>query len=422
MTRKLDVYLNNDSVGTLEQNRSGQMLFTYGSDWLNDARAIAVSASLPLRSEPFLQRECRHFFSGLLPEGPTRITLAKNLGISAGNDFSMLERIGGDCAGALTFLPHGKLLSDFRGKYRKLTDQELAEALKRLPIQPLLAGEKGLRLSLAGAQNKIAVFFDDDGQISLPLNNAPSNYILKPAADEYPEIVSNECFCLNLANLVGINAAKCKLGHAGDIEYLLIERYDRKEMDGSKFPIRQHQEDFCQALGISPEIKYQSDGGPGLKDCFDLIRNVSNRPGIDLLALLDLVIFNVVIGNHDAHGKNFSILYGQHGGDQSVRLASAYDILSTVYYPYLTTRMAMRVGKADESESIRIKNIDQLAKQIGMNAGAVRKRFVEIAEAAKTKLPVLRDEFLKINDLVSLIDKRADRIIHIARGGSVGRI
>ncbi len=420
MTRKLDVYLNNDSIGTLEQDRYGQMSFTYSSDWLDDTRAMAISASLPLRREPYSQRECRHFFSGLLPEGPTRVTLAKNLGISAGNEVSMLERIGGDCAGALIFLPHGQPISDFRGDYRKLTDQELVEALKRLPVQPLLSGERKVRMSLAGAQNKIAVYVDDDSRISLSLNDAPSNYIIKPTADEYREIVSNECFCLKLANEVGINAAKSKMGYAGDIEYLLIERYDRRKTDVSRFPIRQHQEDFCQALGVSPENKYQEDGGPGLRDCFDLVRDFSSRPGIDLLALLDLVIFNVIVGNHDAHGKNFSFLHGEHGGKQSVRLAPAYDVLSTVYYPYLTPRMAMKIGKARESESIRIENMDQFAKHIGMNAVAVRKRFLELTELIKSKLPELRDEFHKINDLISLIDKRADRIIHIASGGSIG--
>ena len=421
MTRKLDVYLNSVSVGTLKQDRYGQVLFTYSSDWLDDNGATAVSVSLPLQRESFSQHECRHFFSGLLPEEQSRIIVAKIFGISAGNDLSMLERIGGDCAGALIFLPHGESLSQSRGEYRQLTEQELAEALNRLPVQPLLAGEKSLRSSLAGAQSKIAVFVDDDGQIALPLNNAPSNYILKPTVDTYPEIVSNECFCLELANLVGLNAAKSRIGYAGDIEYLLVERYDRNELDESKFPIRQHQEDFCQALGISPEIKYQSDGGPSLKDCFDLVRNASNRPGIDLLALLDLVIFNVIIGNHDAHGKNFSLLYGQYRKQPEVRLAPAYDILSTVYYPQLANKMAMKIGKEYESGNLKIKEIDRFAKNVGMNAGSVRKRFVEIAETAKNKLPILRDEFSKIQDLVSLIDRRADRIIHMASGGSIGR-
>lgn len=421
MTRKLDVYLNNDSVGTLEQDRYGQISFTYGSNWLDDTHAMAISASLPLRREPYSQRECRHFFSGLLPEGPTRITLAKNLGISAGNEVSMLERIGGECAGALVFLPHGQPMSDFRDDYRRLTDQELAEVLKRLPVQPLLSGERKVRMSLAGAQNKIAVFVDDKSRISLPLNNAPSNYILKPTTDEYREIVSNECFCLNLANEVGINAAKSKMGYAGDIEYLLIERYDRMKTAESEFPIRQHQEDFCQALGFSPENKYQEDGGPGLRDCFNLVREFSSRPGIDLLALLDIVIFNVIVGNHDAHGKNFSFLYGQRGGDHGVRLAPAYDILSTVYYPSLSNDMAMKIGKARESGSIRIENMNQFANHIDMNAVAVRRRFLEFTELVKTKLPKLRDEFPKIDELVSLIDNRADRIIHIASGDSIGR-
>src|SRR5690606_19689296 len=110
------------------------------------------------------------------------------------------------------------------------------------------------------------------------------------------------------AEAVGLSVAKAQTGRVGTIDYLLVERYDRL-VDAQGSVHRLHQEDFCQALGIASENKYPSEGGPGLKDCFALLRAASSRPVIDLAHLLDAVIFNLLIGNHDAHGKNFSLLY-----------------------------------------------------------------------------------------------------------------
>jgi serine/threonine-protein kinase HipA len=144
--------------------------------------ATALSQSLPLRKEPFWRKECRGFFGGILPEESKREIIAKNLGISAPNDYAMLERIGGECAGAVTFIPEGQTLPARNDTYRKLSNEELARILGELPKRPLLAGEEGIRLSLAGAQDKIAVRIEG-GEICLPLGGAPSTHILKPAVE-----------------------------------------------------------------------------------------------------------------------------------------------------------------------------------------------------------------------------------------------
>jgi serine/threonine-protein kinase HipA len=147
-----------------------------------------------------------------------------------------------------------------------LTSEQLARLLKELPRRPLMAGEDGVRLSLAGAQDKIAVHVAGD-QISLPLGGTPSTHILKPAIDHYQGIVFNEAFCMNLAHAIDLNAAKIEIRKVEDIDYLLIERYDRRAVaapSGAPGLLeREHQEDFCQALGVVPENKYQNEGGPG---------------------------------------------------------------------------------------------------------------------------------------------------------------
>src|SRR5579872_302322 len=289
MARTLDVYLHTDLVGHLAQDDNGDMSFQYAESWVQGAGSVPLSHSLPLRKERFRRKECRGFFGGILPEESKREMIAHNLGISARNDYAMLERIGGECAGAVTFLPHGEPMPDRHYGYRKLSDDELAAILKELPRRPLLAGEEGIRLSLAGAQDKLAVRVEP-GTISLPLGGAPSTHILKPNVERFDGVVFNEEFCMRLAAAAGLPAAAIETREAGGISFLLVERYDRHHRpvpDRAQVIERLHQEDFCQALGLVSEQKYQKEGGPSLKQCFALLRNVSSAPVIDLARLLD---------------------------------------------------------------------------------------------------------------------------------------
>src|SRR6202167_6176433 len=157
MARTLDVYLSRDLVGHLTQDAGGQMAFGYAGSWIEKTDAFPLSRSLPLRKERFSRKECRGFFAGILPEESRREIIARNLNISARNDYAMLERIGGECAGAVTFVPTGQGLRDRNYGYRRLSEKQLADIFRALPKRPLLAGEEGVRLSLAGAQDKIAV-------------------------------------------------------------------------------------------------------------------------------------------------------------------------------------------------------------------------------------------------------------------------
>jgi serine/threonine-protein kinase HipA len=375
MARTLDVFIHNDLAGHLIQDDGGQMVFNYDASWLGREGAYALSHSLPLREEQFKQKECRGFFGGILPEEANRKTIAKILGISDRNDFAMLEQIGGECAGATTFLPEGAALPEADVTYRDISDDELYTILEELPRRPLMAGTDGVRLSLAGAQDKIAVRYED-GKISIPLGNAPSTHILKPVIKEYDGLVFNEAFCMALAQASGLNAASTIIAQTKDKDYLLIERYDRAINDVGAVQ-RLAQEDFCQALGIPSETKYQSEGGPTLKDCFALLRIASNLPVLDLNALLDAVIFNFVIGNHDAHAKNFSLL---RQPDRTTRLAPLYDLVSTVYYPELTENMAMKLGGQAKSTFILPADVETFAGDAGLGKALVRGRVPELTQ------------------------------------------
>jgi serine/threonine-protein kinase HipA len=389
MARTLDVYLHNELAGQLVQDDGGQISFTYAESWLNKPGATALSQSLPLRKERFSRNECRGFFGGILPEETKREIIARNLGISARNDYAMLEQIGGECAGAVTFIPAGEKLPEQHYGYRKLSPDELAAILRELPKRPLLAGDEGIRLSLAGAQDKVAVRIEGN-DISLPLGGAPSTHILKPAVDRFNGVVFNEALCMKLAAAAGLPAAGVETRSVDGLDYLLVERYDRMHRQTAGGPPvldRLHQEDFCQALGIVSETKYQKEGGPSLKQCFGLLREVSSAPVVDLARLLDAVIYNYLVGNNDAHGKNFSLLYhGVGTANLDIRLAPSYDIVSTIYYPELSQTMAMKIGGEYSSEKVLPKNFEQLAEEAGLGKPLVKQRVPEVAEIVTAAL------------------------------------
>ena len=406
MARTLDVYLDRDYVGHLIQDDSGQMMFEYAASWRDNPKAIPLSRSLPLREERFTQKECRGFFGGTLPEEGSRKAIAKILGISDKNDFAMLEQIGGECAGAITFLPEGTSIPGEDNRYREVREEDLANILRELPRRPLMAGEDGIRLSLAGAQDKIAVRLNE-GKMSIPRGSAPSTHILKPAIATYEGVVFNEAFCMALAAEAGLSAAKTTIGRVDDIDYLLVQRFDRHVDEDSKIQ-RLHQEDFCQALGIASEIKYQDEGGPSLKDCFSLLRLAANAPVTELRALLDAVIFNLIIGNHDAHAKNYSLLYM---ADRSTRLAPLYDLVSTVFYPELTDKMAMKIGGEGKSELIFPANIETFAKDAGLGVAQTLSRVRALASTVLEAIPKVDKPHEVSEKVAALISERCQNII-----------
>lgn len=412
MARTLDVYLDDELVGHLIQDDGGQMVFDYAERWLQKPGATPLSQSLPLRKKRFNRNECRGFFAGILPEESKREIIARNLGISPRNDYAMLEQIGGECAGAVTFIPAGENLPERNYGYRPLSSQELAAILKELPNRPLLAGEDGIRLSLAGAQDKVAVRIEGN-EISLPLGGAPSTHILKPAVERFAGVVFNEAFCMKLAAAAGMPAARVETRIVEGIEYLLVERYDRTHHHAGGPPTleRLHQEDFCQAQGIVPETKYQKEGGPSLKQCFALLREVSSAPVIDLARLLDAVIYNYLVGNNDAHGKNFSLLYhGVGTANLEIRLAPLYDVVSTIYYPELSKDMAMKIGGEYSSDRVKPKDFEQLAEEAGLAKPIVKNRVPELAETLIENFEKAGIEQPVAEVVATLIRKRCETV------------
>lgn len=409
MSQTLNVYLRTNKVGRLWLDAGRHFIFQYDENWLADTKAVPLSLGLPLQSAPFEDDQARPFFANLLPESDLRRMIARKLGLSEQNDFALLEAVGGECAGAVSLLPDDTPLVG-EGSYRVLNDGELNTLIAELPKRPMLAGEQGIRLSLAGAQNKLPVFYDGE-HVNLPMGTAPSSHILKPPIAQYQHTVQNEAYCMQLAARAGLPVPAVTILHKAEPLYL-ITRYDR-EHDAQGNIVRLHQEDFCQALGIAPDMKYEKEGGPSLKDCFDLLRAQSIQPVADLRVLLDWVIFNYLIGNADAHAKNISLMLT----DQGPRLAPFYDLMCTAVYPDLTDRLAMKIGGEDRPDWVIERRWQSFAEEIGIGYKLVCQRLIYMKEAVlEMATQLIQDANLKQNqckiydEILAVIQQRRKKL------------
>lgn len=373
--KTLQVCLNNKFIGVLRQDKNGKLIFQYVDI---ATRALSLSLSLVNPANPnkiYRHDECKGFFNGLLPESENvRKAVGKKYGVNHKNDFSLLKAIGYDCAGAVSFTDttmvgktsSGDLPEYFEIKGKILSEDELEKFITELPKKPLALGVDGMRLSLAGVQDKTAVVLVD-GQVAIPEIDIPTTHILKPAIANLKETVENEYICLKAASLLGISVPKNEIRTVNGIKYFLIERYDREIIDGKLRRI--HQEDFCQASNVVSAYKYQSDGGVSLVDCFEVLKKTSH-PAVSIVKILNLIVFNYLIGNNDAHGKNFSIL---HYPDGKIKLAPAYDILSTQVYEDLSSKMAMKIGGYYEPEKIYPRHFERFADEVGISYVQLKK-------------------------------------------------
>ena len=368
--RTLSVRMHGRPVADLIQDESGRLWLRY----LTGAH-LAISLCLPVQAEAHPPDLTEPFFGNLLPETEAiREAIGQRTGANPRNTFSLLSAIGQECAGALSLHPPTAPVAPADPVplvARILTQEELSRHLRELPRQPLMVDVSGLRLSLAGAQEKAAVNLVD-GQIAIPLEGTPSTHILKPAHPLYPHLVDNEYLCLSLAQDVGLSVPAVEIRQAEGKDFLLIERYDRS-VDQARRVKRLHQEDFCQALGVAYARKYQSEGGPGLSESFHLMDRLT-VPARERLDLLRRVIFNVLVGNCDAHAKNYSILYRPGG----LTLAPVYDVICTRYYPDLQSRLAMNIGGENKPDALSIGCWRRFCERTGVGFPLFARTFIEV--------------------------------------------
>jgi len=358
----LDVYLRGKKVGSLVDAPVG-LTFAYDAEYAVAPCSEPLSHVLPIREGEISGNAVESYFSNLLPDDYVRTRIGEILKIPRENTFALLEAIGGDCAGAIAFYRPGVTPTTSVDDCRQLSDDEAVRILADLEKRPLNVGDEGFRISGAGAQDKLVACVRD-GRVWLPLNGTPSTHIIKPDIRNYPGSVLNEYFCMKLAAACGHNVAACDLLSLRGETYYVTSRYDRETVEGKTE--RLHQEDFCQVLGVDPKHKYEAQGGPGLADCHRLL-SVLDLSAAERIEFWGRIAFNFLVGNGDAHGKNFSVLY--KGGH--CMLAPMYDIMSTTVYPDVGKRMAMKVDGEYAFKRMTLGKFRRQTEKLGLSRGFI---------------------------------------------------
>lgn len=427
----LVVYCGGRRAGVLDMAHGEKFYgFSYDPAYLAENGA-ALSLSLPLQKARFSGAESLPFFEGLLPEGSVREEVARQLRISSTSPTQLIRALGKDCAGDIAILeeddpyqpPADDLYAPLEGGLAPLEHNPYGEIARMRAAN---------RLSLAGGQEKIALYHDERASLDMgwyvPIGGSPSTHILKPEVLEaYPLLSYNELFCMRLATAIGMPTAEADIVGV-ERPILVVRRFDRAATtrvsgDGLRIMVRVRQEDACQALGYPSSLKYEQDGGPGVAELSRLLRRHSARFLEDQRRLAELIVFNYLIGNCDAHAKNFSLVLGDRG---TVSLAPAYDLVSTAVYggsfgSELSRTMGMRLGGHANIDRVTSDDFDGLAADLGMSTRALARlatSLVERVESAfdETAKPLLDSGASGIETLVSLVrDGYELRRMHVPR-------
>lgn len=347
----LHVLMGGVKIGALEQLPTGRLRLSYEDTWLADeATQIPLSMSLPLASSVHEGKTLENYLWNLLPDNAdTLAAWARAYEVSPHSAFALLSKVGEDCAGAVQFVTDEWMdrNENVSGDVAWLETADVAKRLKRLREDRTStgrdAGDKG-HFSLAGAQPKMALLFDD-GRWGVPSGRRATTHILKPPMPHLKGTTENEHACLRLASRLGLTVADSKVGRFEDETAIVVTRYDREKGEDGLVR-RYHQEDMCQALGVHPSIKYENLGGPGAEAIARKILVYDTEPEYSLRSFAEALALNFLILGTDAHAKNFSVV---HLSGRRMFFAPLYDILS--YDPYVADdhedrrlKMAMKIG------------------------------------------------------------------------------
>lgn len=383
---RIEVFAEKSGVsvraGTIETAPGSGESFKYDESWLQSENPAPLSMTLPLRAEPFPAKKMRPYFEGLLPEENARMVLASRIHVSYAAYVKLLNAIGRECIGAVSLHDPADAIE---AGYSPVDDGALSRLAERGHSVAAEASER-LRFSLAGSQAKIALYRSSDGRWYEPSGSAPSTHILKPANSSFKDSSVNEAVCTIAAGKLGIDVPRVELLNA-DAPIICTQRFDRDfkgsvhVIDGLPAPLRLHQEDFCQATGTVPERKYEEGGVRYLDKVIRLLESASTDPISDMWKLWDIVAFDFLIGNCDAHLKNLALI--RDSTWRELRLAPAYDLLCTSCYERLSKRMAMSIGGAHTLADVTPESFERLAESMRLPQSKAMKRLAWLADSAE---------------------------------------
>lgn len=414
MTGELVVLLDGQEVGRVRNDARGRLTFVYDEDWRQAEGAYPLSLSMPLAAEEHGPSSVQAFLWGLLPDNERVLERwAKKFQVSARNVFALISHVGEDCAGAVQFVTPDRLEALRSGAEDKVEWLDEAAIAKRL--QALREDHAAWRLprdtgqfSLAGAQPKTALL-QQKSKWGIPSGRIPTTHILKPPTGHFDGHAENEHICLLLAGHLGLPVADTKVMRFGDEVAIVIERYDR-QFSGNAI-IRVHQEDICQALGIPPTSKYQSEGGPSPADIIELVRTYSTERVADVDTFVDALGFNWLIAGTDAHAKNYSLLLA---GGPHVRLAPLYDIASILPYDDVDMqkiKLAMKIGGEYKLGLIGLRHWQKFARETRLDPDKVIAGLISLAEQLPDVVSAVRAQAQKDGLDNAIIGRLAEHLI-----------
>jgi serine/threonine-protein kinase HipA len=381
----LVVLLGGREIGRIERDRRGRLVFLYDSKWRALDDAMPLSLSMPLAAAEHPHARVDAWLWGLLPDNHLILERwGRRFQISARNAFGLISRVGEDCAGAVQIVRPERLAAvqvPRRPEVAWLAPRQIGERLAQLRLDHSAwrSPEDAGQFSLTGAQPKTALYFDGR-RWGVPAGRTPTTHILKPAHGEFAGHIENEHFCLALARELGLPAASSEVRRFGDEPAIVVERYDRVRSTGpgTQRVVRLHQEDICQALGLLPSAKYQSEGGPSARDVARLLRDHSSSPAEDVDAFVDALGFSWLIAGTDAHAKNYSVLHAAGG---RVRLAPLYDVATALPYGFdpHRLRLAMKIGGPYRIRSVGARQWRSLASELRLDGDRVVSRLADMA-------------------------------------------
>jgi serine/threonine-protein kinase HipA len=382
----LAVWLYGDRVATIDRHR-GRPRLIYTEDALGRYAlgTPLLSLSLPVSERRYPQGIVRAFIDGLLPEGEARKSIARDFGLRADDTYGLIRELGRDCAGAVVIQPVGEPApaAPTTATAEALTPDDVGALVSNLRSAPLGASGR-VRISLAGVQEKLLLTRMPDGKWGRPVDGTPSTHILKPEIATYPKTVENEAFCMRLARSLGLAAAAVETAEVANRRLIVVERFDRAVSPTGAVE-RIHQEDLCQAKGVPPDIKYEEDGGPSLKRVAGILQSVAAADSLE--RLLQAVTLNALIGNGDAHAKNFSLLHHKSG---ALTMAPLYDLMCTLHYG--DKRLAMYIDAVQRTDRVTAGRITNEAVSWGISRPRALSTINDILERAPAAMSATREQ------------------------------
>ena len=430
----LNVFLNGRLVGVLRRESSGAIDFQYARDWLDWESTFPVSLSLPLREDRYIGVPVINVFDNLLPDSDAiRKRIAERVGARGTDAYSLLAALGRDCVGALQCLPDGidpGPAGAVDGK--PISDEEVAAIVNNLASAPLGMGEdEDFRISIAGAQEKTALLRMND-QWFKPAGTTATTHILKPQIGQLPNgtdlsnSVENEFLCLKLLAALGVPTADAEIVGFGERRTLVVERFDRRWTKDGRL-LRLPQEDICQALSVPPTRKYQSEGGPGMRDIIQLLKG-SDTPDNDIATFIRACILFWMVGATDGHAKNFSIALSPGG---RFRLTRLYDVLTAQpsldggQIRHKEFKLVMSVGRNRHYlvDAVKPRHFLQTAALAGVGTPLMQAIFKDLAENAVKQtdavIASLPNEFPEqlVTSVRAAVEKRASLLAEVQAAG-----